>query len=184
MKAFKTIRYFCLLGIFIQAAWFAPSAAFADEVSEYRLKAAFIQKFAKFIDWPEDAFSSPSSPIKIGVLGDSPINEEISLISGRSIAGRKLEIIRHYDLKGGDPVHILFIADSEPKDYRKIFKRLENRPILTIGESRKFCQQGGVINLFLSLNKMRFEINQGKAEALGLNVSSKLLRLAKTVYSK
>lgn len=184
MKSIKTFRYFFLFGIFLLTAWFAPSTVFADEVSEYRLKAAFIQKFAKFIDWPKDAFSSPSSPIKIGVLGDTPMSEEISLIAGRYVAGRKLEVIRDYDLDEDGSVHILFIGESESRSYRKNFKRLGNQPVLTIGESRKFCLQGGVINLFLAQNKMRFEINQGQAEKLGLNISSKLLRLARTVYNK
>jgi len=38
-------------------------------LSEYELKAAFFFNFAKFVDWPAEAFADSSTPITIGIIG-------------------------------------------------------------------------------------------------------------------
>ena len=54
-------------------------------------------------------------------------------------------------------------------------------PILTIGETPGFAARGGIINLTLEDNKVRFEVNIGAAKQANLNISSRLLALAKIV---
>ena len=38
-------------------------------VSEYKLRAAYLYNFSKFIRWPESAFESKDSAFVIGLLG-------------------------------------------------------------------------------------------------------------------
>ena len=54
-------------------------------------------------------------------------------------------------------------------------------PILTVGETPRFIEQGGIVNFFLENGKVRFEINRSAAERSGLRISSRLLQLAKIV---
>ena len=57
--------------------WCAPVAVesvYAAPV-EFEVKAAFVHNFAKFIKWPENAFDRADSPLRIGILGEGPINE-------------------------------------------------------------------------------------------------------------
>ncbi len=55
---------------------FAPyGGARAEELSasasrEYLIKAAFLYNFAKFTEWPAEAYADPSAPLRICVLGD------------------------------------------------------------------------------------------------------------------
>jgi dihydroxyacid dehydratase/phosphogluconate dehydratase len=51
-------------------------------------------------------------------------------------------------------------------------------PVLTIGEHVPFSRLGGIIAFIRDGNRVRFEINADAAERAGLQVSSKLLRLA------
>ncbi len=54
-------------------------------------------------------------------------------------------------------------------------------PTLTVGETSGFLTQGGMIRFFLENNRVRFSINQTIAESAGLQISSRLLRLARSV---
>jgi hypothetical protein len=51
-------------------------------------------------------------------------------------------------------------------------------PVLTVGETERFTQTGGMINFIMEGNKIRFEINDETAKKAGLKISSKLLSLA------
>jgi hypothetical protein len=53
--------------------------------------------------------------------------------------------------------------------------------VLLVGESRDFLSSGGMIRLFVESNRVRFAISQKACEAVGLRVSSRLLRLAREV---
>ena len=52
-------------------------------------------------------------------------------------------------------------------------------PILTVSETDRFVQAGGIINLLIEQNKVHFEINAAAAKKAGLKVSSKLLNLGR-----
>ena len=78
---------------------------------------------------------------------------------------------------------MVFISRSEKNDLERIFVRLKNCNVLTISDMENFARKGGVVHLFPAGNKIRFAINVDAAERNGLQVSSKLLKLAKIVKS-
>jgi hypothetical protein len=51
--------------------------------------------------------------------------------------------------------------------------------VLTVSDAEGFASQGGVIGLFLEDNRVRFEVDLTAAQAAGLQISSKLLRLSR-----
>ena len=53
--------------------------------------------------------------------------------------------------------------------------------VLTVGEISRFAELGGIINLTIEKNNIRFAINVDSAERAGLKVSSELLKLATVV---
>jgi len=60
--------------------------------------------------------------------------------------------------------HILFISSSEEKHLAQILEVLRTSSTLTIGEMQGFTQNGGIINLAVESNKVRFEINANAAD--------------------
>jgi hypothetical protein len=135
----------------------------AQALKDYQVKAAFVFNFAKFVDWPSDAFSDGRAPLVLGVIGNDPFGGALDqVINGQSIGGRLLVVRR---LKWGQDLrscHILFIGSSEQKRLTQI------------------TQQGGIINFILEASKIRFEINLRGANQARLRISSKLLALSKT----
>jgi hypothetical protein len=151
----------------------------ADEITaEYRLKAAYLYNFAKFVDWPYHA--TPS--LTLCVVGRDPFGSLLDeVMSGKSVAGRRIETRRLKGLNGIAQCDMLFVASSEAKRLPAILESGGNQPVLTIGESPGFAAAGGMIGLVLSDGKLRFEINLAAAERARLRISSSLLRLGTIV---
>ncbi len=63
------------------------------------------------------------------------------------------------------------------------FNCSKNTSVLTIAETPGFARRGGVINFTLEDSKVRFEVNVDAAQQVGLNISSRLLSLAKIVQT-
>jgi len=78
---------------------------------------------------------------------------------------------------------MLFIASAESSRAEEIVQLLKGTSVLTIAETPGFSKQGGVINFVLEDSKVRFEVNVDAAKQAGLNISSRLLSLAKIVQT-
>ncbi len=80
--------------------------------------------------------------------------------------------------------HVLFIGEGEKGQLASVLANVKGSPVLTVGESERFVNEGGMIGFSLEENKIRFEINLESAEKANLKISARLLTLAKTVIGK
>ena len=64
------------------------------------------------------------------------------------------------------------------KNLKVILDRIKGKPILTVGDVENFVETGGMINLVMVGNKVRWEINHTQIKECGLRLSSQLLRTA------
>jgi hypothetical protein len=146
-----------------------------------QLKAAFVYNFAKFVEWPPEAFSEAKSPIIIGILGEdlNPIRGDLErAILGKTINNRPLAVKAFRSSAEATNCHILFIGTSEKLRLPAILAGLRGTTVLTVAETDGFTELGGMINFVWQGNKIRFEINEGVAKREHLKISSKLLSLA------
>ena len=149
---------------------------------EYQVKAAFLFNFAKFVEWPASSFSDASAPLRICVFGRDPFGEELrNITKEKTVNGRKLEVTQVFDLQGARTCQILFIASSETARLKQILASLRGTDALTVGDTKGFVEQGGMINFVLENSRVQFEVNRKAAEQGGLKISSKLLSVAKLV---
>jgi hypothetical protein len=156
-----------------------PAGLRAQTANEYDVKAAFLYKFASFVEWPPQ---NSAGPVCIGVIGQDPFGEALDeVVKGKTINGRPFAIRRFMTVQDAQDCQIVFVSASETKRLRGILERLQNRAVLTVGDTPGFCQSGGMINFELEDSYVRLEINLKSAERARLQVSSKLLRLAKLV---
>lgn len=154
----------------------------AQSAGEYQVKAAFLFNFAKFVEWPPSGFSDASAPFRICVLGRDPFAQELRDITNeKTVNGRKLEVDQVVDLQHARSCHILFIASSGKTPMKQILEGLRGSSVLTVGDSKGFTGQGGMINFVLENDRVQFEVNRKAAEQAGLRISSKLLSVAKLV---
>lgn len=157
-----------------------PAATAATK--EYQLKAGFLYNFARFIEWPTNAFSNEDSPIVIGVFGNDPFASDLDeIVRDEKVNNHPLVVQRYQQIEDIKICHILFVSQSEVKRFDRILGSLKNRSVLTVGDTDGFAKRGGVIRLVTKNNKIRFRINLEAAKAANLTISSKLLRSAEIV---
>lgn len=150
--------------------------------NEYAVKAAFLFNFAKFVEWPPEAFPTADSPVVIGIVGSDPFGSILDdLTRDERINGRSILVRR---LKWDDDIascHLLFVSPSEWRQMPQLVARLDGTSVLTVGEHDGFATSGGMIHLAREDYRIRFEINLRAAERARLKISSKLLSLATIV---
>jgi len=183
-RLIRTVTMWKQTGIAGMLVLLLLNLSLAQSYNETEVKAAFLYHFVSYVEWPARAFDIPSAPFVIGVLGKSPVLEALrEAVRGKSVQGRAL-VVRQVSV--GQELrqcHLLFIPASEAKQLPRVLEVLGDAPVLLVGESEGFAQRGGIINFFLEQNKVRFEINPDAARRINLNLSSKLLRLARVVKS-
>jgi hypothetical protein len=154
----------------------------APAAGEYQVKAAFLYNFAKFVEWPPSSFSDASASLQICVLGRDPFGDALRNITKEKIInGHKLEVRQVADLQQARSCHILFVASSGTTPVKQIVDGLRGASVLTVGDTKGFAQQGGMINFVLENDRVQFEVSSKAAEEAGLKISSKLLSVAKLV---
>jgi hypothetical protein len=150
--------------------------------NEYQVKAAFLFNFVQFVEWPPRAFTNSDTPICIGVLGEDPFGTALEeAVRGETVQNRKLIVQRSRRVENLKDCQLIFISKSETERLPGILGELDPVPALTVSETQGFAQRGGIINLYLAANKVRFEINPAAARRKGLKISSELLSLGKII---
>jgi len=144
-------------------------------VDEYSLKAAFLYNLAKFMDWPPNKFENDDSPIIIGVEGPEALEKFTVVVNGKIIARRKVVVrpIRS-DAEIKD-CQILFITRSQDDPTMELRNLAEKLAILTVGESDKFLDSGGMIRFYLEADNLRLEINNDSIHHAGLSIKANAL---------
>ncbi len=161
-----------------------PAAVTGQGAEEYALKAAVIYNITKFVEWPPEAFTSPSDRITICVLGENPFGDALNqAVTGKAHDGRMFAVRKVPDASAVNGCQILFVSSSERARFRTILESVPSRGTLTIGDTEGFASQGGIVNLKVESGKIRIRINVGVAEQQKLRISSRLLGLAEIVKS-
>ena len=152
----------------------------------FEFRAQFLYNFAKYTEWPKEAFPSTNAPFVLGILGKDPFGKGIEIIDGRVIKNRKLVVRRFKTAQEVDGCHLLFISLSETNGLPETIKALDNSSVLTVAELPGFIDHSGMINMVVEqspagFQTIGFEINQAAAAQARLKIDAQLLELAKVV---
>ena len=154
-------------------------------LSESQVKALFLVNFAKYVDWPADAFATDTAPVVIGLVGRDDLGSNLEQATdGKMINGRRILVLHVAGPKEYKRCHILFISGSEKDRLKDILGEVKDSPVLTVGETDDFLSLAGMISFTKKANKIRLEINLAAAQQAHLKLSSKLLSVADVVTGK
>ena len=169
-----------IVGVMLGSVLAFPPRLHAAGFSVQQVQAVFLFNFAQFVKWPPKAFPESAAPLTIGVLGTNPFGGAVEkTVRGETVDGRRMAVKysrRAEDLKG---CQIVFISQSESARLGAILGAFHGTSVLTVSDIPRFCEQGGMINFILESGNVRFAINTRSAKNAGLQISPKLLRLAK-----
>ena len=174
------VRNPAILSLVIGLSLAVSNSQAADDSLEYQVKAAFLLNFIKFTEWPASAFTDSDSPISICILGVDPFGNDLDrVIAGESVNGRKVTVQKIKRAPPPKVCQVLFLSRAE-KDVDKILPAL-GPGVLTVGEGDSFIHDGGMISFIIENRRVRFDVNPTPARNAGLNLSSKLLNVARSV---
>lgn len=154
------------------------ASARANELPEYRLKAAFLFNFALYTEWPTDV----GPTLNVCVHGNDPFGEEIDALQGRAVGNRRIAIQRKPRVDALKDCQVVFIASSAIGNLPRVLDALRGVPALTVADSPGAARDGVVLNMGVAQSKIVFEANLEAARSAKLNLSSKMLRLAREVF--
>jgi hypothetical protein len=158
-----------------------PLAAATQDVTEPALKAAFIYNFAKFTEWPADVMST-GEPFVLCVLGNAAIGQALErAVKGRTLAGHSMSVLQSQsDRPPRGACHILYVSGVTANQAAKLIAGLRDTAVLTISDAEGFTQQGGIAQFFFEHGQLRFNVRVEAARRARLQISSRLLALART----
>lgn len=155
-----------------------PIEAYADNVSEYKIKAAFIYNFARFTQWPDK-----DHELKICIYGDDPFGYYIDELDSKKVGSRTIKIIRTNIIKNIKPCHVVFlnIIPSDNNQYKKVINELKDSSVLTMSDTKNAIDKGVMVGFEINNNRVSFDINYTAAKQAGLKIKSQLLIISKKV---
>ncbi|HON53485.1 MAG TPA: YfiR family protein [Bacteroidales bacterium] len=171
----STYKYILVLFVAI-SLWQQTTA----QTQEYVIKAVFIERFARFIEWPiTSKVSDTEKPFIIGVVGINPFGSELEkLYKNQTIKNKSVIIIYILDYKQIERCDMIYISKSEQTKVPLILEYCQNKPIITISDIEKSLEMGVHIAMGMQQNKVVFAINDKAFEKSQCKVDYRLKQYA------
>jgi len=148
--------------------------------TEAIVKAAFLYKFAGYVEWPSSAFPAPDTPIVIGVNGADEVAGELErLVPGRNVNGRQV-LVRRVREEGIRGVHVLFVGRGAA-DAPALVRAGQQQGALVVTEVDRGLELGSAINFVPVEDRIGFDVSLDNAEKAGLRISARMLPVARKV---
>lgn len=152
-----------------------------DRKRPTEVEAAFLRNFAHYVEWPTHAFADEQAPWVIGILGDDPFGDILeATFNNRVEKGRAFTVVRAQGLEALPASHIVFIAYKSAAQRRWALDHMKNKPVLTVGDTPDFLQEGGVIQFKVD-DRVHISINLDQARAVALTIQTKMLEVSSDI---
>ena len=172
-----------LLGAALFAVVVLPARAGEPQV-ELQVKAAYLYKFATYVEWPDGAFGRAGSPFVIGVAGSEDVAALLTrFVTGRTVDGHPVEVRRVERGNSLDGLHMLY-ATGDRALVADILAEARGHAVLTVTDSEHAFAQGSMINFVIAENKLRFEVALRRVNTVRLRISARMLAAAHKVETR
>lgn len=161
--------------------WF--SFVRAKEFDEYTLKSAFVERFTRFVTWPDSLHKSDT--VLVGVVGGKGTSFKAlkGFFKTVPIQEKEVLVLNVVSQSGMKRFHILFVEDDTQFDIATI-RNMASHAILTIGNHSDMAEKGLMISFYLDGSKLKFKVNTDELRGAGFKVSSFLLKMATIVETE
>ena len=153
--------------------------ALAQSLEEQTVLAALALNIVRFTTWTAEAQARMKESIDFCVVGDNVVQQSFASIDQKAVGNKKLEVINLSRLRNYEQCHVLYISELKQAILLQVFAEIKKRPLLTIGEGYDFAVQGGMVGLENVDGKITLHVNLPVVRESNLNISARLLKLAK-----
>ncbi len=154
--------------------------------SEYQIKAAYLVKFARYIEWPPSAFAGPNDPLVIGVLEGGPLGSGLEKERFPTAVGTRPVVLRTMtSLQEARACHMVFVVGGQEREEEAWFRELGSRGVVTVADSLNGLSRGAIMALFLEASprgsRVVFGANLPAAKAAGVQLGASMLSSAREI---
>jgi hypothetical protein len=163
--------------ILVLAVMGCATAVQAQSFSEDAVRAAYLFRFAGYVNWPEEA--QATGPFLIAVLGAPTVAQELQrLRAGHQIEGRPIEVREVHTARDVGKPQILYVGPGHAQELRLLSPELAGSSILLVTDEEEGLNWGSVLNFVELDHRVRFEVSLTAAERAHLKISADLLTVA------
>jgi hypothetical protein len=148
---------------------------------EAQVKAAFLPKFAAYVNWPPGAIGASDAPVELCIVGQDPFGRNLDESAARQYIDQHPVLVRRIDsTANADHCQIAFLGGTARQSPAAMQEALRGKPILTVTDAN-FGTDRGMVHFVLLNGRVRFHIDDALAARNNLAISARLLSLAISV---
>lgn len=152
----------------------------ASAVERAEVEAAIVYNILLFVEWPVESTLAAGGPLVLCVDPASRLAGPLKSLAGRPVRTHRLEL---HDMSAAEPwrgCHALFV-DAASKAGAALRRHAKGQPLLVIGEEPAAADDGVMVRLAEADGRITFDVDLAAARQGRLQISSRLLRLARKV---
>ncbi len=139
------------------------------------LKAAFLYNFALYTSWPPP----PPTAVTLCSIGHDDLGAAFDALANKQIDGKPVQVRRIDSAADARSCHLLYVPESGGGNLPALARGLASQPVLIVSDAGNL--DPAMILIEPDGNRLAFSVNLARVRHAGLDVSSKLLRLARVV---
>lgn len=161
---------------FLVFIWFHSFVGFG-QVRENQLKSVLVERFSRFVDWPE---KKTDSIFIINVLGNKEMYRTLKeTYASRQINAHPVQVnFNAYEEQPGE-CHVLYVGDCYNEKITPLIETFLEQETLIIGDNAACHNYGATLSFINKNNKIVFNYNEAALNRTKVKISYKLLELAK-----
>jgi len=122
-----------------------------------KFKALFVYNFTKYIEWPKN---KQVGDFVIGVLGHSPIIDELkSFTERKSVGSQKIVVEEILSSEDYTKYHIVYVPTKLSAQVAEIVRQIKGKGVLVVTDKPGMAASLSGINFVKVDNQQKFEVN-------------------------
>lgn len=150
----------------------------ARAADEATVKAAYLYNFTKFIQWPDEQRAT----LRLCDMGNDALARSLDGLVGKPVRSMQIGIRHAVTLHDIPQCDLVFVPTSHAHSLERVRQVVNGYPILVVTESADMLPKGAMVALIQSEGRIVFEVDLATSRQLGMQVSAKMLQLARKVY--
>jgi len=149
-----------------------------------RVKAAFLPKFAAYVNWPPSVLGAPDDPLVLCIIGRDPFGPDLDETAARQHVDQRPLLVRRIEsTAGAGRCHIAFLGGSAKQSTNMMRDALQGQPVLTVTDA-SLGNGRGMVHFEVKEGRVRFHVDDALAARSNLGISARLLSLAISVKAR
>ena len=146
------------------------------------IKAAYIERITRFVEWPDSQSSKDTGTFIIGVYRDNELYSILKIaLRDKNIKNRKVTVIELANYENIVSCNLCYMSVISNNEIDKLMSVANKSGVLILSFGKDYGIKGIHINFYVEEKKLKFEINRQSVSAGNFKISSLLMNNSKII---